>query len=144
MKFWRSSLRGLVAALLVVQVLVALAHPASAHAGKVRARLLTVDVRCIPDLEPFCTAYGKVRIANNRARGTGKVPICVGVDVTARHGRSISIEPPDEFGQSSATLRPGRSTVRRYRTTFDSSAGRVDRVVVTHVHRFATWGGKEC
>lgn len=92
---------------------------------------------------PFCSIEGRVRIVNQRAPGTGRIIICVGIDVINGRGQSLSIEPPSTGGQAVAALAPGRFQVTTYRTTFRRPL-QAKVPVITHVHKHIVHGGQQC
>jgi hypothetical protein len=91
----------------------------------------------------FCSIEGRVRVVNHRAPGSGRILVCVGIDVIDGRGRSLSIEPPSTGGQAVAALGPLRYQVTAYRTTFRRPL-QATRPVITHVHKHVVHGGQQC
>jgi hypothetical protein len=123
------------------------AAPAAAHnQRRLSATILSNRVLCDELTYPYCAVEGKVRIRNNNPRGSGRIVICVGIDVHTKGHRSLSVEPPLPQGQATITLRPRKSGVTKYRTVFNASAGAAHHVHVTHVHKHVVHGaaGRQC
>jgi hypothetical protein len=93
---------------------------------------------------PICRAEGRVRATNDRARGTGPVVFCIGIEMHTAAHRNLSLEPPTVAGQAVTTVRPGRSRTTSFKTVYDESAGRIDHVHVVHTHRHVVQGGRTC
>jgi hypothetical protein len=122
------------------------ASPASAHAQKkLSAEVLSGTIGCDEITYPQCWVEGDVVISNKNRKGTGKLAICVGIEVHTMDHDVLSYQPPDEFGQAIATVRAGKSKTVEYKALFDMSAGEPEHVHLKHVHKSVVHdGGQEC
>lgn len=93
---------------------------------------------------PICRAEGHARISNNRPRGSGKVAICVGIEMHPSSHRNLSLEPLTVSGQAVALVGPGRSKTTTFKTVFNEASGLADHVHVVHAHKHAVHGGRMC
>jgi hypothetical protein len=86
-----------------------------------------------------CTVRGRIRIMNRRGPGTGRLQVCVGMDVhTARH-RDLT-DPLERDAahllEGYARLRPGQLKDSTYLVKYNSTLGRAHHLYIDHIHAY--------
>lgn len=124
---------------------IALTGTADAHEASGLDAAIVGSTEVVCDFgPPICRAEGRVRIFNNRRRGSGPIVICVGIKMHTADHRNLSLEPPTASGQAIATVRPGESKLTTYKTVFSMASGTPHHVHVKHTHKHISLGGQMC
>jgi hypothetical protein len=89
---------------------------------------------CLPH-DRRCKWDGDVRIFNLRPRGTGRVHVCVGIDVFTYAHDNLTSET-SLSGQATAWVRPGHPKVKEFHMSYRQSHPAGMDVEVTSVHKY--------
>jgi hypothetical protein len=89
-----------------------------------------------------CTWSGTVRIKNNRAPGTGRLLICVGIDVFSSSTNLSRGTSPN--GQAHAWVRPQHARTVAFHAGYDPRRETASFVDVVSVHKHVRMGGQPC
>jgi hypothetical protein len=103
--------------------------------GHLKAHIVEEFAADCPAQARRCAWVGDVRIVNLRPAGTGRVHVCVGIDVFTDSHDNLT-EGTSLGGQVSAWVRPGHPKVKEYKVSYRVHHSRAVGVEVTAVRKY--------